>query len=103
VSWGTVMSKTILIATGTSMNKRNRAVNTVVEFLKKKGIGDVNVVADNAYTMNLAAIKPDVIVLIGPKTFTTTAPILDGTAFVTQIASQVTETCEKIAALVAPK
>lgn len=94
------MSKKILIATGTSANKRTRAVNTLSEYLKAKGLGDVSVVAENAYGLDLAAIKPDVIVLIGPKTFKTDVPVVDGTAFITQIASMVDQTCEKIAALV---
>jgi len=94
------MGKKILIATGTSQNKRTRALNTVADYLKKKGLKDVTVVAENVYSMDLNAIKPDVIVLIGPKTFKTDVPVVDGTAFITQIASMVSDACQKIEALI---
>ena len=94
------MGKKILIATGTSVNKRTRAVSTLSDYLKAHGLDGVAVVAENVYGMDLAAIKPDVIVLIGPKTFKTDIPVVDGTAFITQIASMVSQTCEKVAALV---
>jgi hypothetical protein len=97
------MGKKVLIATGTSANKRTRAVAALTDYFKAKGHADVTVVADNVYTMDLGAIKPDVIVLIGPKSFTTTVPIIDGTAFITQIASMVADTCKKVEAALALK
>ena len=95
------MGKKVLIATGTSTNKRNRASNTLAEYLKSRGMADVAVVSENVYTMDLAAIRPDVIVLIGPKSFTTSVPVIDGTAFVTNIAAMVAETCKKVEAALA--
>lgn len=89
--------KRVLIASGTSENKMKFAVTTIEEYLQSKGITDVDVSAKNVYTMNLAAIDPDVIVLIGPKTFETSKPVIDGRAFITKIDAMVQGACEEIA------
>jgi len=93
------MGKKILITTGTSMHKREKAESTIRGYLRGKGIQDVEIITENVYTMDLTAIKPDLIVLIGPKNFKTDIPIVDGTAFITQIDSMVSDTCKKIEAL----
>ena len=90
--------KRVLIASGTSENKMKFAVATIEEYLQSKGITDVDVSAKNVYTMNLAAIDPDVIVLIGPRTFETSKPVIDGRAFITKIDAMVQGACEEIAA-----
>lgn len=89
--------KRVLIASGTSENKMKFAVATIEKYLQSKGITDVDVSAKNVYTMNLAAIDPDVIVLIGPKTFETSKPVIDGRAFITRIDAMVQAACEEIA------
>lgn len=81
------MSNKVLVATGTSQNKQNYAVRKITEYLSQKGVADVEVLSENVYTMDLAGIDPDVIVLIGPKTFETSVPVIDGRGFITKIES----------------
>jgi len=76
--------KRILVATGTSDNKRKFAVNYIKEYLEKKGL-EAEVIGDNIYDVKLEKVKPDVIVTIGPQSFKTDVPIIQGTAFVTKI------------------
>lgn len=80
--------KKILVATGTSVHKREFAVNFIKNYVEKSGF-DAEVVGDNIYELNLEAIQPDVIVTIGPQNFKTDIPIIQGTAFVTQIGMDV--------------
>lgn len=81
------MGKKVLVATGTSQNKQNYAVSKIIDYLSHQGVADVEVLSENVYKMDLAEINPDVIVLIGPKTFETTAPVIDGRGFITKIES----------------
>jgi len=76
--------KRVLVATGTSDNKRTFAVNYIKSYLQDKGI-EAEVTGDNIYELNLEKQKPDVIVTIGPQDFTTNIPIIDGTVFITKI------------------
>lgn len=76
--------KKVLVATGTSNNKRNFAVNYIKEYLAKKNV-EAEVLGDNIYELKLDELKPDVIVTIGLQTFTTNIPVVQGTAFVTKI------------------
>jgi PTS system galactitol-specific IIB component len=76
--------KKVLVATGTSDNKRNFAVNYIKEYLEKKGV-EAEVQGDNIYELKLDVLKPDVIVTIGLQKFTTDIPVVPGTVFVTRI------------------
>ena len=76
--------KRILVAAGTSDNKRNFAVNYIKSFMEQKGI-ESEVIGDNIYELDLPKLKPDVIVAIGPQNFKTDIPVIDGTVFVTKI------------------
>ena len=81
------------MATGTSDNKRNFAVNYIKTYLEKKGI-DAEVTGENIYELKLEASKPDVIVTIGPQNFQTDIPVIQGTVFVTKIGMD--PVCEEI-------
>lgn len=76
--------KKVLVATGTSQNKKAFAVDYIKDYLAKKGV-EAQVVDANIYEMELDAIAPDVIVSIGPANFETSIPIVAGTAFVTKM------------------
>lgn len=91
----------VLVASGTSHNKMQFAVATIEAYLRSRGIDAVEVSAENVYTVDLAAIDPDVIVLIGPKTFETSKPVVDGRAFITKIDAMVQAACEAIASALA--
>ena len=88
--------KKVLVATGTSENKKKYAVATIESYLEEKGISGVEVTAENVYKMDLGALNPDVIVLIGPRSFDTSVPVIDGRAFITKIDAMVRDTCEEI-------
>jgi PTS system galactitol-specific IIB component len=88
--------KKILIASGTSDNKKKFAKETIEKNLKDRGIVDVEVLAENVYTLNIESIKPDLVVLIGPNTMKVNVPIVSGIAFITKISSQIDSTCEEI-------
>jgi len=85
--------KKILVATGTSQHKLEAAVNYIKEYCVKKGI-DAEVEGANVFTANIAAIGPDVIVLIGPNNIKLDIPVVSGLAFVTQMGMEAT--CDKI-------
>lgn len=89
--------KKILVASGTSRNKMKFAAATIERYLQSKGIADVDVSTENVYIMDLADVDPDIIVLIGPKTFKTSKPVIDGRAFITKIDAMVQAACEEIA------
>ena len=76
--------KKVVVAAGTSDNKRNFAVNYIKSYLEKKGI-EAEVVGDNIYEIKIEELKPDVLVTIGPQNFTTDIPVIQGTVFVTKI------------------
>ncbi|WP_232698447.1 hypothetical protein [Brevibacillus daliensis] len=76
--------KKILVATGTSANRMNKAAGFIAEKCKARGI-EVEIVSGNIYEVKVEEVNPDVIVLIGNNTFKTDIPIINGTAFVTQI------------------
>jgi galactitol-specific phosphotransferase system IIB component len=81
---GEEVLKKVLVATGTSVHKREFAVNYIKSYFQKNSI-DAEVVGDNIYELKLDVINPDLIVTIGPQNFTTDIPIVQGAAFVTQI------------------
>ena len=85
--------KKILVATGTSENKKGFAVDYIQHYLAAKGI-QAQVVSANIYTLDIAGIQPDVIVAIGPVNFQTYIPVITGTAFVTKIGMDAV--CESI-------
>ena len=87
--------KKVLVAAGTSVNKRNFAVNYIKNYLEKKGI-EAEVTGDNIYEVNLDVQKPDVVVTIGRHNFKTNIPIIQGTVFVTQIGME--PVCDEIIA-----
>ncbi|MCX7614596.1 MAG: hypothetical protein N2Z65_02425 [Clostridiales bacterium] len=76
--------KKILVATGTSAHKRDFAVNYIKDYATKKGL-DVDVVGANIYEVKIEDVKPDLIVTIGLENFRTSAPVIQGTAFLTKI------------------
>ena len=76
--------KKILVATGTSENKKKFAVNFIKDYITKKGI-EVEVEGANIYEVKLETINPDLIVTIGPGNFKTDVPIVQGTAFITKM------------------
>ena len=76
--------KKVLVAAGTSDNKRNFAVNYIKNYLEQKKV-EAEVTGDNIYELNLEKLKPDVIVTIGPLNFSTGIPVIQGTVFVTKI------------------
>ena len=90
--------KKILVATGTSENKKGFAVDYIKQYLQGKGI-DVEVVGGNIYEVKLEEVKPDLIVAIGPANFNTKIPIVQGTAFITKIGMEAT--CNQIISLLA--
>jgi len=85
--------KKVLVAAGTSDNKRNFAVNYIKDYLNQKKI-TAEVVGDNIYELKLEELKPDVIVTIGLQNFKTNIPIVQGTAFVTKIGME--HVCDSI-------
>jgi len=87
--------KKILVATGTSENKKGFAVDFIQNYMKNKGV-DVEVVAANIYEVKIDEVQPDVIVAIGPANFNTDIPILQGTAFVTRMGMETV--CDEIVA-----
>lgn len=92
------MGKKILIASGTSENKKKYAVETIRRYLSEKGIQNVEVKAANVYTVDIAVEKPDLIVLIGPNRFKdANVPIIQGNGFITKIQDQEKKACEEIA------
>lgn len=76
--------KKIVVATGTSENKKKFAVNFIQDYFNKKGI-DVQVEGANIYEMKPEDSNPDLIVTIGPGSFNTAVPIIQGTAFITKM------------------
>lgn len=76
--------KKILVATGTSENKKKFAVEFIQDYITKKGI-EVEVIGANIYEVKLEEVNPDLIVTIGPGSFDTSAPIIQGTAFITKM------------------
>ncbi|SKC87906.1 PTS sugar transporter subunit IIB [Maledivibacter halophilus] len=85
--------KKILVACGTSENKKKFAVNTIKDYCLKEGV-NVEVEGKNVYEVNLEEEKPNVIVLIGPNKFKTDIPIVVGTAFITKL--NMDEACKEI-------
>lgn len=76
--------KKILVATGTSENKKRYAIEFIKQHLQKENI-EIEVIGANIYEMDLEQLKPDVIVTIGPVNFTTDIPLIQGAAFITGI------------------
>lgn len=78
------MGKKILVATGTSNNKMNFAVQTIKDKCAGKGI-EVEVIGANIYQVDIEKENPDLIVIIGPNRFETTKPMVSGMSFITKI------------------
>lgn len=85
--------KKVLVATGSSENKKKFAVDFINEYITKKGI-DVEVIGSNIYEVKISDINPDVIVTIGPVNFNTEIPMIQGTCFVTKIGME--SVCDSI-------
>lgn len=85
--------KKILVATGSSENKKKFAVDFIKDYISKQNI-EVDVIGSNIYDVKLEDIKPDVIVAIGPANFNTNIPIVTGTAFLTKIGMEAA--CDQI-------
>ncbi len=78
------MAKKVLVATGTSMNKLNFAVESIRKLCAQKSV-DVEVIGANIYEVDVNQVNPDVIVVIGKQDFTTDKPVISGMAFVTKM------------------
>lgn len=76
--------KKILVATGSSENKKNFAVGFIKDYMGNKGVG-VEVTGVNIYEVKMECIDADLIVTIGPCNFDTNIPIIQGTAFLTKM------------------
>lgn len=87
--------KKVLVATGSSENKKNFAVNFIKDYITGKGI-EVEVIGSNIYDVNIDAIAPDVIVAIGPANFSTSIPVIQGTCFLTKMGME--PVCDSIIA-----
>lgn len=83
------MSKKILVASGTSVNKMKFAVDTIKTICSNKGV-DVEVKAENIYDVKLEKENPDLIVIIGPNHFNTNLPIVSGMSFITKMGMEKT-------------
>lgn len=78
------MAKKVLVATGTSMNKLNFAIDNIKKICEQKSV-DVEVIGANIYEVDVNQVNPDVIVVIGKQDFTTDKPVISGMAFVTKM------------------
>lgn len=87
--------KKILVATGTSENKRNFAVDFIRQYMRNKNI-EAEITGANIYDVKPDESGADVIVVIGPVNFSTNIPVISGTAFITRIGMEAE--CEKIIA-----
>jgi galactitol-specific phosphotransferase system IIB component len=76
--------KRILVAAGTSDNKRNFAVNYIKTYLGNKGV-EAEVLGENIYEIKTEELDADLIVAIGPWNCQTSIPVIQGTVFVTRI------------------
>ena len=76
--------KKVLVATGTSNNKLNFAVDTIKTYLDGKGLEN-EVIGASIYEVDINTVQPDVIVAIGPHSFDDTIPIVEGIAFITKM------------------
>lgn len=85
--------KKVLVATGSSENKKKFAVDFIKEYITKKDI-DAEVIGSNIYEVKIEDINPDVIVAIGPVNFSTQIPIIQGTCFVTKMGME--SACDSI-------
>lgn len=85
--------KTILVAAGTSDNKRKAAVAFIQNYLTEKGV-DITVVGKSIY--DITSIDQDVnaVVSIGQLSFQPTVPVIDGTPFITSFGREIC--CDKL-------
>lgn len=81
--------KNILVAAGTSDNKRNFAVKFIQDYLAEKKI-EANVTGKSIYEVSEIPADVDAVVTIGQGSFTTDVPVIAGTAFITKFGM---ETC----------
>lgn len=89
--------KKIIVAAGTSENKKNFAVDFIKQYLQSKSIA-AEIVGINIYDLKPGEVAADVIVAIGPINFTTDTPVINGTAFITRMGMEAQ--CEKIIAAI---
>lgn len=91
------MRKKVLVASGTSTNKKKFAVETIRSICNDKGL-DVDVEAENIYDLVIENVDSDVIVVIGPNKLNTDIPVVSGVAFITKmgIEKTVDEIIEKL-------
>ena len=76
--------KRIVVAAGTSDNKRNFAVNYIKTYLGNKGV-EAEVLGENIYEIKPEELNADLIVTIGPWNCQTSVPVITGTVFVTRM------------------
>lgn len=74
--------KTILVAAGTSDNKRKAAVEFIQNYLTEKGL-EVTVVGKSIYDVTSIEPEVDAVISIGQLSFQPTVPVIDGTPFIT--------------------
>lgn len=75
--------KNILVAAGTSDNKRNFAVNFIQDYLTQKGV-EATVTGKSIYEVEALDPSVDAVVVIGQPKFTIDVPKVDGTPFITK-------------------
>lgn len=85
--------KNILVASGTSDNKRNFAVSFIQNYLNEHGL-EAAVTGKSIY--EVTEIDPEIsaVVAIGQPGFQTEVPVIDGTAFITRFGMETC--CEQI-------
>ncbi|MCB5954999.1 hypothetical protein [Enterococcus sp. CWB-B31] len=85
--------KTILVAAGTSDNKRNFAVTFIQNYLNEQDV-EAAVTGKSIYKVSELDLEVSAIVVIGQPNFQTDVPVIDGTAFITKFGMETC--CEQI-------
>lgn len=83
----------ILVATGTSANKLKFTTEFIENYLQEKEI-PVTVTGMSIYDVKAEDLAVSVIVAIGPHSFKSETPVVNGTAFITRIGME--SCCEEI-------
>lgn len=74
--------KTILVASGTSDNKRKAAVEFIQHYLTEKGL-EVAVIGKSIYEVTTIEPEIDAVVSIGQLSIQPNVPVINGTPFIT--------------------
>ncbi|MGM0214395.1 hypothetical protein [Enterococcus sp. AZ109] len=85
--------KNVLVAAGTSDNKRNFAVNYIQDYLTQKGV-EATVTGKSIYDVETLDPNVSAVVVIGQPKFTSDVPKIDGTPFITKFGMEAC--CDKL-------